>query len=448
MRGVQDALARWIADHPDEEWVVGACYDPALLPGGVGDARWLDEVTSDRPIVLTASDGHVMWVNTRAMEIAGIDATTPEPAGGQIERRDDGSPIGALREFGALELMERVMPPTPLEKRLAGFDVALDELRRLGIVWVQDASVTPELLETYAARVRTRQLTCRFNLAFRAEPGRWDGQRTGFLEGRDAFGPGSITARTIKFFADGVIEAGTAALLDPYVDAPDTFGLPNWTLDELTEAVSTFDADGFQVHIHAIGDAGVRTALDAIEHASNRDGMRDRRAVIAHTQLVHPDDIPRFRELDVIANFEPLWCQLDPSMVELTIPRLGDGRAALQYPIGTLVRSGTHVSFGSDWSVSSLDPVEGIAVAATRQDAEGQPSEGWTPDERITIFEALSAYTAGTAYQAFDDDRSTLEPGSPADLVVLNTDITAIEPSELWATDVELTMLEGRVVYR
>ncbi len=450
------AVRDWAASHPPvpgDEWIVGGSYISSILPDGVGDAEWLDAICPDRPVALFSNDHHVMWANSRALALAGIDAATPEPATGQIVRRADGSPIGTLREFGAIELVERVMPaPDPVRTR-AGLDVALGELASRGIVWVQDAIVDDAVLAAYLAGAEAGELTCRFNAAFRAEPGRWLAQRDRFVASRARVrtheaASGWVTANTVKFFADGVIEAGTGFLVEPYEDAPHSCGLPNWTPAELDEAVRMFDADGFQIHIHAIGDGGVRMALDAIEHAARLNGPADRRPVIAHTQLVHPDDRPRFAALGVVANFEPLWAQLDPVMLELTIPRLGAARSVLQYPIGSLVASGARVSFGSDWPVTTVNPLDGLGVAVTRQTADGRPVEGWCPDERVPMLTAIAAYTAGSAHQAFDDDRTTLGVGAPADLVVLAADITAIDGNEARDVSVDRTVVNGRVVHR
>jgi predicted amidohydrolase YtcJ len=257
-----------------------------------------------------------------------------------------------------------------------------------------------------------------------------------------------LRAGTIKFFADGVIEMGTGYLLEPYEDAPHTCGLPNWSPEELSEAVTAFDADGFQIHIHAIGDGGVRMALDAIEVASVRNGPRDRRPVIAHTQVVQGVDRSRFASLGVIANFEPLWACLDPTMEELTLPRLGPERSALQYPIATIARAGAHISFGSDWPVSSMHPLHGLAVAVTRQNRDGKPDGGWLPEERLPITQALAAYTAGTAYQGFEDDMGgVIAEGRRADLCVLSADISAMAGREVADVAVTGTWTGGREVH-
>ena len=256
------------------------------------------------------------------------------------------------------------------------------------------------------------------------------------------------SARTVKFFADGVIEMGTGFLVEPYTDAPHTCGLPNWTAAELAEAVTAFDEAGFQIHIHAIGDGGVRMALDAIGAAAARNGARDRRPVIAHTQLVQPDDRMRFATLGVIANFEPLWACLDPMMEQLTIPRLGPERSALQYPIASIANTGAPISFGSDWPVSSMHPLHGLAVAVTRQNHDGRPADGWLPEERLPILQALAAYTAGTAYQGFEDGTGgAIVVGRRADLCALSADISAIAGNEVAGVAVTGTWTGGREVH-
>lgn len=446
-------VGEWALSHPDDSWIVGHCYAPPLLPGGVGRSEWLDAVCADRPVVLYPTDYHALWANSAALAIAGVRPGTPDPPQGEIVRDGDGSPVGMLLEFGAMDLMQRHMPPTSPATFERGLTEAMRCLSMEGIVWAQDASVAIEEFDAYVAGARKGAMTCRINNAFRAEPSRWVAQRPIFNDARkalelDVVASAWVEARTVKFFADGVIEAGTGFLLEPYEDAPHTCGLPNWTAEGLKEAVRAFDADGFQIHIHAIGDAGVRMALDAIEHAAHLNGPRDRRPVIAHTQLVHPHDRNRFAALGVIANFEPLWAQLDSSQLDLTIPRLGPERTALQYPIASLAATGAPISFGSDWPVSSHRPLDGLAVAVTRRNSRGEPIDGWLPEERMSILHAIRAYTAGSAFQAFDDDSGALRVGARADVIVLDRDITSIAGDEVSDALVDETWVAGNAVYR
>jgi predicted amidohydrolase YtcJ len=421
------------AAHPHEEWVRGGSYDPTLAPGGLFDARWLDEAVADRPVVLHASDHHCAWVSSEALRRAGIDAATPDPPAGTIARRPDGSPLGTLVEWTAMELVERLLPEPTVEDEVESLRRATDAFAAAGVAWVQEAALAPERVDVYRRAADAGALATAVNIALRAEPGRWESQRAPFADARTSVEDHPlVTARTVKLFVDGVIEAGTAALLAPYADRPHTCGLPVWDPEELARAVAAFDADGFQVHLHAIGDAGIRAALDAIESAVRANGPRDRRPVITHVQLVDPADLDRFAALGVIANFQPLWARLDACQTELTIPRIGEERAQLQYPMGSLLRSGAHLSTGSDWPVSSLRPLECLAVGVTRRSSRGEPPGGWLPQERLSAAEILTAATRGVAYQAFaEDDRGTLDVGRLADLVWLEDDPHAV-PAERW----------------
>ncbi len=452
LAAIQAAVSTWAGVHPGDGWIVGRCYEPIAVPGGIGRADWLDAVCADRPVALFPNDNHSVWVNTTAMRLAGVAADTPDPPLGEIVRDGDGTPVGSFLEFGGIDVFRHLLPtPTDAMTR-AGLVECMQAMSAAGIVWAQDASVRLDELEVYASGARDGLLTCRVNAAFRADPALWPRQRGPFGEARRAIidDPGvnrMVTANTVKFFADGVIESGTGFLVEPYTDAPHTCGLPNWSPDGLSEAVRAFDADGFQIHIHAIGDGGVRMALDAIEHATATNGRRDRRAVIAHTQLVHAADKPRFAALGVIANFEPLWAAYDEFMHELTLPRLGPERTALQYPIGSLLAGGARISFGSDWPVSSHRPLEGLAVAVTRANRRGEPIGGWVPEERVPMLRAIEAYTRGSAYQAFDDDAGSLSVGQRADLVITDCDVTAIAGEDLAEVEVTQTWLDGTPVF-
>ena len=443
---VADVLRRWVADHPETTWVSGGPYDPSLAPHGIFDAEWLDVAVADRPVVLQSTDHHCAWVNTAALRRAGIDEHTPDPPAATIARRADGSAMGTLIEWTAMDLVLRHAPPTTLAEKVDGLGASTRMLAEAGITWAQEAALHPDDVAVYLDAAANDRLSVRIDIALRAEPGQWPAQRASFAAARErAAKSTSVSARTVKFFADGVVEAGTAALLAPYTDRPHSCGLPVWSRDELAAAAAAFDADGFRLHIHAIGDAGVRNALDAVEHVARVNGPSDRRPVIAHVQLLDPGDLPRFARLGVIANVEPLWAQLDPLQVDLTMPRLGAARATLQYPFGSLVTTGTVLSMGSDWPVSSHRPLDGLAVAVTRQTAGGEPPEGWLPHERLAPETAFSAYTAGSAYQSFEEgQRGLLTVGARADLVWLARDPFATPAREWPAVAVRGTWLGGK----
>ena len=455
-----EVIRTFADEHPDQRWITGGGYLPTLAPDGQFDAAWLDAVVPDRPAVLMATDYHTAWANTAALERAGIDAGTPDPARGQIVRRADGTPQGTLRE-AAVDLVTRYVPPLGEPDKQAGLRRAMALLAGHGIVAVQEAALEQADLGVYLDLAAAGGLPMDVAVALRVEPDSWREQLEEFAAARSTAdqaaaqsgppGPGHgrrarVRARTVKLFADGVIEAGTAHMLEPYAGEPPTgtpltggqgcghlpdTGLPNFSPAELAEVVTAFDARGWQVHVHAIGDAAVRSALDAVDAAQRANGPRDRRAVIAHTQVVHPQDVHRFARLGVVANFEPLWAQQDSVMVELTEPRLGAHRSGRQYPIGELLASGARVSFGSDWPVTSAAPLEGICTAVTRQTDTGQPPGGWQPEQRVTLAEALAAYTSGTAYQCFDDTAGRLVEGAPADFVVLDADLSRVPAREL-----------------
>jgi predicted amidohydrolase YtcJ len=448
---VIDAVREYARRHPAREWIVGAGYDPTIAPGGAFDAAWLDRAVVDRPVVLRASDYHTVWCNTEALRHTDITASTPEPRLGRILRRADGTPLGTLLEQDACDLvLNRLPAPEPADLVRATRDAAA-VYAACGVTWVQDAWVDPGngMVDAYLDVAASGEPLVRVAIALRADPNSWREQRAAFRQERarvDSAGVGDLVrAGTVKFFADGVIETGTAALLAPYDDAPHSHGIAVWPSDELADAVTAFDRDGFQIHVHAIGDAGIRTALDAVERAVRTNPPWDRRPVIAHVQLVDPADLPRFAELGVIANFEPLWAQLDPCQTELTIPRIGDRRGDLQYPIKALLDAGARISFGSDWPVSSPHPLEGIRAAVTRQTPAGDPAAGWLPGQRLSIAEALTAYTAGPAHQSFaETDRGTLAPGAAADLVQLSQNPFRTPPAELAAIQVRRTWRAGR----
>ncbi len=443
-------VRRYAEANPDAEWIFGASYDGSLIENGLFDARWLDEAVSDRPVVLRAWDYHTVWCNSRALELAGIDATTPEPVLGEIPRRDDGAPLGTLREWGAVDLVIAAAPTRDLEAGLRAITAAGDYYLPRGVTWVQDAWVEPEDVDVYVEAAARDILPFRCNLALYADPRHFERQLPAMIEARnrvaDVASP-MLTAHTVKFFADGVVENETGALIEPYCSALHKHGMTVWHGDALAEAVRAVDAAGFQIHVHAIGDAAVRQALDAIEGAIEANGPRERRPVIAHAQLIDDADLPRFAELDVIATMQPLWAQLDALMTVLTVPRLGRERADRQYRMQSLAASGARVAFGSDWPCSSGAPLDGIAIATSRQTEEGEPAGGWMPEEILGVEAALHGYSAAVAHQAFADLSPTpwgeIRPGMSADLVWLARDPREQQPHDLPGVSIRATFIAG-----
>ncbi len=451
-------IADYAAGHPDVEWIVGGGWWMAHFPGGTPTREALDAVVPDRPVFLTNKDGHGTWVNSVALERAGIDANTPDPVDGRIERREDGSPSGTLHE-GAGLLVARLLPDVTEQDQLAGLINAQDMMFSLGITSWQDAAVgelfgMKDIYSAYIKAATDGSLRARVVGALW-----WDRERgaeqIAELEERRAGGQvGRFRATTVKIMQDGVAENFTAGMLEPYLDgcgcATGNAGLSFVDPVALKSHVSQLDALGFQVHFHALGDRAVREALDAVEAARAANGPTDGRHHLAHLQVVHPDDIPRFAELDAVANIQPLWAAHEPQMDELTIPFLGERRSSWQYPFADLIKAGSRVAAGSDWSVSSPNPLEGIHVAVNRAGpgAEGAEAEPLNGHNRISLAQALTAYTAGSAYVNHQEDATgRIEVGRLADLVVLDRDPFAAPPEEIADTTVLATYIDGESVY-
>ena len=439
--------------HPDESWIVGGAYDAALVPSGNFDAKWIDAVVPDRPVLLHAMDHHTVWVNSKAMEIAQVNNFHGELKVGTIERNPDGSPLGTFREWDAITLITKHIPRRKIEDDIQAIEFASKRFAQSGVTWVQDAWVDRGMSEAYIEASRSNRLSIGYNLGFRADPVTWR-EDIDYILGQqkiinDLGEDSSLTAFTIKFFADGVIEGGTAVMLDEYCDHPGYLGMPVWELENLIEAVTEFDKLGFQIFIHAIGDGGVRNALDAIEIAQKKNPVRARRHVITHLQLVDPIDLKRLKTLGVIANFEPFWTKLDPMQMVLSVPRIGEERASRQYQMRTILDLEVPLSFGSDWPVTSEVPFEGLAVAVHRQMPDRTPPGGWIPQEKISIEEALQAYTSAVAYQAFaENSRGKILPGYVADFIVIESDPRTLEPHDVGAIKIQATYRKGECLYR
>jgi hypothetical protein len=439
--------------HPDRRWIRGGGWDMAVFPKGIPHRADLDAVIADRPVFLVSKDGHSAWVNSKALEIAGITRDTPDPERGRIDRDRDGEAVGSLQE-SAIDLVGKHVTRTTPEEARRGLRHALRKLNGLGITSFIEASVRLDdqdgfrMLDTYRDLDRRGELSARVVTSLLLDPEKGEAQIPDFIRARKEYTRGRLRAHAVKIFQDGVIESKTAAVLEPYRGRDGGHGMALVDPEELKRIVTRIDREGFQVHFHAIGDAAIRQALDAFEAARRANGARDSRHHVSHIELFHPDDIPRFRELGVVANFQPLWARADSYINELTLPILPPETHRWIYPIGSLVRSGAVVAFGSDWSVSSPNPLEQIEVAVRRADWTNAEDEAFLPDERIDLKDALAAFTINAAYVGFQDDRTgSIEPGKLADLVVLEKNLFAIDPSRISETRILLTLLGGKPVH-
>src|SRR5215469_1239847 len=460
---LDEALGRikaYGAAHPDLEWISGTGWRMEWFDRGTPNRQQLDDVTGGRPAFLLNRDGHGGWVNSRALELIGFDADTPDPPDGRFEREPDGSLQGTVHE-GAADLVGAFVPKPTFDDRLAGLMLAQRHLHERGVTGWQDAIVGEYLgsqdpLPVYLEAARQGLLTARVRGALWWDRARGADQIEDILSRREASIPARrFSARTVKIMQDGVAENYTAGMLEPYLDScgcqSTERGLSHVDADELRSHVTALDALGFQVHFHAIGDRAVRECLDAVTAAQAANGSTDHRHHIAHLQVVHPDDVPRFAHLGVTANMQALWAAHEPQMDELTIPFLGPERSVRQYLFGDLLRSGARLAAGSDWAVSSANPLRAIHVAVNRSlpGSTGSQAEPFLPDQRLHPAEAFAAYTAGSAFvNHLDDVSGSIDPGKFADLIVLDRDPLSGPPGEIGSTTVLATYMEGDAVYR
>ncbi|MFJ1967391.1 amidohydrolase [Streptomyces sp. NPDC087903] len=444
-------------EHPDIEWITGGGWSLEAFPGGTPNAAALDAIVPDRPVFLPNRDHHGAWVNSRALERAGIDSRTPDPADGRIERDAGGNPTGTLQE-GAVHLVGRLVPdPTP-EQQLAGLLRAQAVLHSHGVTAWQDAIIGTYANMTdpspaYLAAHDRGLLTARVVGALWWDRTRGTEQIAELISRREELSRDRFYATTVKIMQDGIAENHTAAMLDPYLTGcgctSDNSGISFVDPSELRKYVTELDASGFQVHFHALGDRAVREALDAVEAARTANGWRDTRHHLAHLQVVHPQDVPRFRTLGASANLQMLWAAHEPQMDELTLPFLGAERGTRQYPFGDLLRAGATLAAGSDWPVSSPDPLQAIHVAVNRI-AQGAPegTPAFLPQQRLDLGAAIAAYTAGSAYvNHLDDTTGSITVGKSADLVLLDRDPFSGPPEEIATTRVLETFVEGERVH-
>ena len=446
---VRRIVGECVRRDPGAQWIRGGGWALTIFPAANPSRALLDSLVPNVPAILSGADGHSAWVNSRALQLAGVTRSTRDPAHGRIERDSRGEPSGTLRE-SAMELVSRKLPPYTPDDYLAGLERGLAMAARFGITTLHEASATEAIALAYARADSLDRLTARSVLSLRvnlAAPLDSEVRRLSALRARTT--RGLVRPVAAKVFMDGVIEAQTAAVLAPYANSGGERGTLNVAPAKFDTLVHKLDSAGFKVHVHAIGDRAIRTALDGFAKQHAQDGGAGPRHVIAHIQLFDPADIPRFAAFGVVPSFQPLWAYADKYITDLTEPKLGPQRSRYLYPIASVMKTGASIAAGSDWSVSSMNPLEAMQVAVTRRLLTDSTGPAWIADERVDLATIVRAYTIGGA-RASDHDSLTgsLTPGKAADVIVLSEDLFVMPPHRIHRARVLLTLLGGRTVYR
>ena len=455
------AISDYANANPDLEWILGGGWAMSVFgAGGKPSKNIIDELVGNRPVYLSSTDGHSGWANSLALEMAGITKDTPNPIDGIIDKDPvTGELIGSLQE-GAMSLVEKIIPPDTPESKLAGLRYTIKMLNGYGITAIQDAIVRESDLKTYATLEKNKELSLRVTASQWWERDQALEQLDHFKRLRKEFTSRLVNPGTIKIMQDGLVENYTAVLVDHYHNVPGpTKGIPMVEPDFLKEVVTVLDASNFQVHFHALGDGAVRQSLDAVEESIYENGRLGNRHHISHLQLIHPDDFNRFAELDVVANFQPLWAYTGDYLTELAAPFVGDERLKWSYAIKSILDTGAMIAFGSDWSVTSANPFYQIETAITRQSAtnitalENKPVDPAQDvplniEQSINLKSAIDAFTINAAFvNKIEQETGSLEVGKYADIVVLDQNLFEISPKDISDTNALLTLFEGNVVH-
>ena len=439
----RDTLAAYAKTQPSGRWITGGNWDhenwhPAALP----THQLIDSVTPHWPVFVNRLDGHMSLANALALKLAGIDKNTKDVPGGVIVRDGQGNPTGILKD-AAQDLVDRVIPPpSPAQIRTAVL-AAQSYANSQGVTSVQDMSAAPEIFRVYQKMMHDGEL--RVHISGHQPLPDW--KRLADVGLLADFGNEHLHIGGLKGFADGSLGSSTALFFQPYLDAPDTSGIPSAELahpDLMLHNIEQADAAGLQVAVHAIGDKANHTILGFYDRVEHEHGPRDRRLRIEHAQHLLASDIPRFAQLHVIASMQPYHCIDDGRWAE---KRIGPERAKTTYAFRSLLDAGTILAFGSDWDVAPMNVLMGIYGAVTRRTLDGKHPNGWVPEQKITVAEAVHAYTIGSAYASFEDKiKGSIEPGKLADLAVLSEDIFNIDPVKIADAKVFMTIFDGRIV--
>lgn len=444
----REEFTRRIADFakkiPKGRWILGGDWDHEKFPGATLPTKeWIDAVTPDNPVFVNRTDGHMALANSLALKLAKVTKDTKDVPGGEIVRAANGEPTGILKEDAAMALVDRAIPPRSWDENHAAALAATEHAASLGVTSVQDMSTGDDIgLYQYMlehGELKTRIYGMRSILTWEVLG------KTGV---RGAFGSEWLRIGGLKGFADGSLGSTTARFFEPFSDAPNTRGLfVDQMLPEgiMLQRVEAADKRGLHVMIHAIGDEANFAILEIFKHVADRNGPRDRRFRIEHAQHIRPSEIKRFASQKVIASMQPYHCADDGRWCD---KRIGPERAKGTYAFRSLLDAGAVLAFGSDWTVAPLNPMEGLKAAVTRQTLDGKHPNGWVPEQRITLEEAIRAYTVGSAYAEFQDHvKGSLTPGKLADLVLLDRDIFKMDPAQIDKVKVTLTVVDGKVVW-
>ncbi len=447
---IQKAIRDFAAANPTAPWVLGRGWLYGAFPGGMPTRQQLDALVPDRPAAMSCYDGHTLWVNSKALALAGITKDTPNPPNGSIVRDPKtGEPTGALKE-AAQSLVDGVIPKPTREEKLAAMKRGITEAHRFGVTSIQEAGVSTEDFGLFDSLRKAGELPLRAYVAMYVDSG-WTARDADRLDSLRVAHPDTPTLRMgmIKLYADGVIEARTAYMLEPYANAPST-GNPEMTAGEMARIVTMMDARGWQIEIHAIGDAGIRMALDAFEQAAaaNPAPARGRRHRLEHIEDVSAADIPRFGSLGVIASMQPYHASPNQNVLEVWAVNVGPERATRAWAWKSIHDAGGHLAFGTDWPVVGIDPRPGLHTALTRQTMQGLPAGGFNPAQRLPLATTLESYTTASAYAGFDEGRvGMLKVGMLADVVVWSSDLFALPVDRVKDAEVVTTIFDGRIVY-
>jgi predicted amidohydrolase YtcJ len=453
---VEDVAARLkectaLAGIGDDGWILGGGWGEWLWPEANPQKGLLDLMFPDRPVYLESSFGHAAWVNSEAMEKVGLDADTENPPAGVIERDPEtGEPSGTLRE-SAMLLVKSKLPPMTLAQRTDRVRAGIKLAHSVGITAVIEPGLDRDLLQPILSLADAGELDMRVLASLSPinwQPGVFDEGVFEFLEGRQQWQRKNLDVDSVKIYMDGVIEYGTSPLLEPYADEQYGSGEFFYTQEEVDHYMTRFDAMGLQVHVHAIGDAAIRRALDGFQAMRKTNGMSDNRHQIVHLQLIHEDDRSRFGELDVAAVFQSLWAYPDPAALELDVPMLGEERTWQMYPLASVQKAGGRIVGGSDYFVTDLNPLHAIEVAITRQDPYSNDGAVLNEGERVDLKTMIDAYTINGSYQmALEQEQGSIEVGKRADLVILNRNLFELPVHEINEAKVMMTIFDGRTVY-